>query len=179
MSGIPRFFHSLEFDEPFQKCLTCEGQLNEISNPYTITKVFRGPECVFEYAMCIPCRIKMAEKLSEDSRQHMKDFFDKNEHIHTRAERLADRENFAEWLEECATCRMPISKLEDYSTACMAFGDELIFDHFPLSVCSKCECEMQSKLSKSSREEWDRFVGANFEGPPADSIKPDGIPMLV
>ena len=179
MSEIPPPFHSLELDQLFQKCLTCDGDFHEISDPYTVTKVFRGPECVFEYAMCLPCRRKIASEFSAESRQNINNFFDQNAHLGTRSERLGESEDPAEWMNECATCRTPRHKLKDYSLACMGFGDTMVFDPFPMMVCSDCEHEIQSKLSKSTRDQWDKFILDNFEGPPADALKPDGIPVLV
>jgi len=179
MSEIPPSFHSLEHDEPFGRCLTCERDFQEIDDPYTVTKVFKGPECVFEYAMCLPCRRKLAESFSKESQETMNAFFEDNEHLSSRSERLAESDGHREWLRECATCATPLSELKDYSMACMGFGDQMITDPFPMMVCGSCEKEMQSRLSKSTRDQWDKFIFDNFEGPPADSLKPDGVPMLV
>ncbi|MEJ6581686.1 MAG: hypothetical protein QNL33_12835 [Akkermansiaceae bacterium] len=179
MSDIPHLFHSLEHDEPFRKCLSCDGIFNEIAAPYTVTKVFRGPECVFEYAMCLPCRRKIAMEFSEESRQRITAFFEKNVHLEERSERLGESEQPADWTNECATCRTPVSKLKNYSLACMGFGETMVFDPFPMMVCSDCEQKIQSKISKSTRDQWDKFILDHFEGPPADALKPDGIPVLV
>jgi uncharacterized protein YlaI len=179
VSDIPRLFHSLEHDEPFKKCLTCDGDFNEISDPYTVTKVYRGPECVFEYAMCLPCRRKIALEFSEESRQRINDFFEKNQDLKNRSERIGESQHLSDWMNECATCRTPVSKLKDYSVACMGFGQSMVYDPFPMMVCSDCEQEIHAKLSKSTRGHWDKFILDNFEGPPADALKPGGIPVLV
>jgi len=179
MSKIPDIFHSLEHEKPFRKCLTCDANFHEISDPYTVTKVFRGPECVFEYAMCLPCRQKMADEFSEESRSRINNFFDRNKHIHARSERLADSDRTEDWIQECATCGKPLEELTNYSIACMGFGDTMVFDPFPMMVCSECEEDIQEKLSKTTRDQWDKFILDNFEGPPADALKPDGVPILV
>ena len=179
MSDVPPLFHSLEHDEPFHKCLTCEGDFQEIPDPYTVTKVFRGPECVFEYAMCLPCRRKMAQSFSQESRDRINAFFEQNTHLNTRSERIGGSDQIDDWMAECATCRTPISEAKDYSLACMGFGNDMVFDPFPMMVCSDCEQKIQSQLSKSTRDQWDKFILDNFEGPPADALKPDGVPILV
>lgn len=179
MSEIPPNFHSLEHDAPFRTCLTCEQDFEEIDAPYTVTKVFKGPECVFEYAMCLPCRQKLAESFSKESQQTMNAFFEENPYLSRRSERFGETEEPGEWIQECATCGTPLDQLKDYSMACMGFGDQMVIDPFPMMVCSDCEQKIQSRLSKTTRDQWDKFIFDNFEGPPADSLRPDGVPILV
>ncbi|MGD1979788.1 MAG: hypothetical protein PVJ98_10365 [Akkermansiaceae bacterium] len=179
MSEIPPLFHSLEHDGPFRRCLTCGKDFREIDEPYNITKVFRGTECVFEYAICQSCRLEQLESFSEESRQTMEDFFEENEHLQSREERLEGNENYEDRIKECATCGTSLDELKEYSLGCVAFDDHMVVGHFPMMICAKCESELQSRLSKSTRDQWDRFISENFDGPPADALKPDGVPMLV
>jgi hypothetical protein len=179
MSDIPPFFHSLEHDAPFKTCLTCERDFQEIDDPFTVSKVFKGPECVFEYAMCLPCRRKMAESFSKESRKRINAFFENNPHLQSRTEDIGGSQDHHDWTRHCATCKTPLSEIRDYSVACMGFGEDMVFDPFPMMVCSNCENEVQNRLSKSTRDQWDKFILDHFEGPPADALKPDGIPILV
>lgn len=179
MCEIPPRLHSFEHDEPFKTCLTCEQKFTEIDHPYTITKVLQGTECVFEYAMCLPCRHSMMLSFSEESRQTMNDFFEQNPHVEARTEKLQGNQNFDDWIQNCATCDVPLSETKNYNLGCMAFDSELLFDPGPMMVCSTCEQKMQKSLSKSTRQEWDKFILDNFDGPPADALKPDGVPILV
>lgn len=179
MSEIPPTFHSLEHDAPFRTCLTCEQDFEELEVPYTVTKVFKGPECVFEYAMCLPCRKKLAETFSQESQETMNAFFEQNPYLTKRSERLGESTDPERWTRECATCAKPLEELEDYSMACMGFGMEMVYDPFPMMVCSQCEQTIQSRLSKTTRDQWDKFILDNFDGPPADALKPDGVPILV
>jgi len=48
-----------------------------------------------------------------------------------------------------------------------------------MMICSNCEEKVQERLSKSTRDQWDKFIFDRFEGPPADALKPDGVPILV
>ncbi len=179
MVEIPPFFHSFEHDAPFQTCLTCERVFHEISDPYTVTKVFKGPECVFEYAMCLPCRQDMAASFSEDSRRRISEFFESSSHLKTRSQELGNSQDYQDWTKHCATCRLPSSEIIDYSIACMGLGHTMIYDPFPMMICSDCEQKVQERLSKSTRDQWDKFIFDHFEGPPADALKPDGVPILV
>ncbi len=179
MGDIPPFFHSFEHDEPFHTCLTCEQAFHKIDAPYTVTKVFKGPECVFEYGMCLPCRKNMADSFSEESRQRITAFFEGSPNLALRSEEIGHSQNHEDWIKNCATCRTPLTEVIDYSVACMGFGSNMIFDPFPMMVCSDCEQKVQEHLSKSTREQWDKFILDNFDGPPADALKPDGVPILV
>ena len=37
----------------------------------------------------------------------------------------------------------------------------------------------QKLLSKATQDQWNKFILDNFEGPPADALKPDKVPVLV
>lgn len=179
MGDIPPFFHSFEHDEPFKECLTCDQAFQEIDAPYTVSKVYKGPECVFEYAMCLPCRRKMADSFSEESRKRINAFFEDNKHLANRTEQLGESRVYTDWTRQCATCQIPLTEIINYSVACMGFGESMVYDPFPMMICSDCEQKVQERLSKSTRDQWDKFILDNFEGPPADALKPDGIPILV
>jgi len=128
--------------------------------------------------MCLPCRHKIASEFSEESRKSIQSFFDKKAAFHDRSERIGESEHHTDWMNECATCQTPVHQIKDYSIACMGLGETMVYDPFPMMVCSKCEQEAQSQISKSTRDQWDKFIRDNFEGPPADALKPDGVPIL-
>ncbi len=179
MSEIPPTFHSFEHDGPFEECLACNKRLDQIDDPYVIAKVFRGPECVLEYAICHPCRENVAKTFSEQSQQTMADFFEKRHHFFDRLERLDGNQNHKDWLTECASCQTPATEIDNYSIASMAFGSHLVFGPFPLLICEQCDRLLHKNLSKSTKDQWDKFILDHFDGPPADALKPDGVPMLV
>jgi len=179
MSEFPRIFHSVEFDGPFQRCLNCESKFDELAVPHIISKAFRGPECVFEYALCQNCHGEMVESFSEESRFNLETFFHANVDLDARSEQLAENEHHTDWLKECLTCQTPVQDLKEYSIAALAFGDQMVFDPFPRMMCGGCEFKMQEQISVSTRDQWDRFVRNHFEGPPAEALTPDGrIPVL-
>ncbi len=180
MSEVPPIFHSLEKDEPFSHCISCEQVLNELSVPYTVSKVFKGPECVFEYAICQTCRLEMSQSFSPESRQKIDTFFNNQVNLADRTLALEGSEHHTDWMQSCLTCRTPAHEIKDYSMACMAFSNTLVFDPFPMMVCSACEQKIQKQLSKATRDSWDKFIANHFEGPPADALQPSGgVPVLV
>lgn len=179
MSEVPRIFHSFEFEGPFQRCLNCEENLDELAVPHMIQKSYLGPECIFEYAICMSCHGEMVESFSEESRLSLQTFMDSRVDHNARSERLAENEHHTDWLNECLTCQTPVQELRDYSIAALAFGDQMVFDPFPRMMCGVCEFKIQEQISISSRDQWDRFIRNNFEGPPAEALTPDGrIPVL-
>ncbi|MDB4294916.1 hypothetical protein N9085_01005 [Akkermansiaceae bacterium] len=179
MSDVPRIFHSVEFDGPFSKCLNCEGKFDEMAVPHIISKTFRGPECIFEYCLCQSCHLEMVQSFSEESRQNLESFHNESVDLEKRSDELAESEHHTDWLKTCLTCQTPVQQLKDYSIAALVFDSGMIFDPFPRMMCGICEMKMQEKLSAETRDQWDRFVRDNFEGPPAEALTPDGrIPVL-
>lgn len=172
MSRIPHLFHSLEHDEPFQTCLACERHFLDIAEPYSITKAYRGAECVFEYALCQSCRQEVSSEFSPASRETIERFFEKRVDLPARAEKIGSVQNHAPWLAHCLTCQSPLEQLQEYVIAAMARGNEMLYSPYPMMVCGSCEKMIQSSLSKSTRERWDGFIRDHFPGPPADALDP-------
>ena len=55
----------------------------------------------------------------------------------------------------------------------------MVFDPYPILVCDSCVEKNQKLLSKATKDQWNNFILDNFEGPPADALKPDKVPVLV
>lgn len=179
MSEIPKIFHSLEFGGPFESCLTCERQFDKLDEPYTINKVFQGPECVFEFAICQACREETMKSFSEESQRRLREIAEKNLILQRRSERFADSEDYKEWTSECAHCGTPASKIKNFTTECLGFGGYMVYDPYPVLVCDSCIDENQKLLSKATRDQWSKFILDNFDGPPAEALKPDSVPVLI
>lgn len=177
---LPDRFHSFETQEPFVTCLTCDQNLNTLEAPYTVSKIFRRGECVMEYAMCMPCRQGVARDFSEESQRTLEAFFDDKVNLAQRSLALEENESLEDWTKSCLVCKSLQNEETGYSLAAMAYRDTMIFDPFPMMVCGNCEEEIQGKLSKTTRERWNRFVGENFPGPPATADTPTGgVPVLI
>ena len=179
MSEIPPNFHSLEHDGPFETCLTCERRFDDLDEPYIINKAFRGPECVFEFAICQTCKEETMESFSEESRKRLREMAENNSILQKRSERFAESQDYKKWISECAHCGTPASEIKNFTTECLGFGDYMVYDPYPVLICDSCIEENQKVLSKATRDQWSKFILDNFEGPPADALKPDGVPVLV
>ena len=84
---IPKAFHSLELDGPFQTCLQCGGDLLT-ADRYMIERVFKGTEPIVEYAMCSYCVDDASSELSAESLRNVREHFLRNLDVHARVERL-------------------------------------------------------------------------------------------
>ena len=179
MSEIPKIFHSLEHDRPFKSCHTCDRRFEKIDEPYIINKVFQGAECVFEFAICQTCREDTIESFSEESKTRLRKMAGENPILQKRSERFTESEDHEEWTSECAHCGTPASEIKNFTTECLGFGGYMVFDPYPILVCDSCVEENQKLLSKATQDQWNKFILDNFEGPPADALKPDKVPVLV
>lgn len=178
--ALPPIFNSFETDEPFSSCLTCDRALADLDVPHTVSKIYKGAEVVMEYAMCHPCRMSLSEDFSEESRTAIHNFFNQHVRLTERSLALEGSESHTDWMRSCLTCGTIASEVSDYSIAALAFGEQMLFDPFPMMVCSHCEQTIQKQLSKETRDRWDRFIGENFDTPPSGALQPDGgVPVLI
>jgi len=173
-------FYSHETGEPFQSCIACGLPLDDPEVPYLVAKSFRGPECIFEYAICDLCRSTMAREFSEESRQRLAEFFQQRVNIGQRSALLTLGPVADPWIAACAACGTPRQDAASFSLGAVFLANEMIFDPYPLCLCGKCEEDIQNLISKKTRDIWDDFVETHFEGPPAHllDLPAGGKPVL-
>ena len=157
-SDIPREFHSEYEERPFQSCTRCGEMLEEIAEGYQLFKLYRGGEAVYEYALCHPCHAGVVKQFSDESKERLAEF---HEHRVTL--------NLGRW--KCAVCGNARGEdgEEEFSLTAACQARRLIHE---LMVCGGCRREMQSLLSRETREVWDRFVDENFPGVPEGTTSP-------
>jgi len=162
---IPQILHS-EYEEcPFSGCTMCGEALRDVDEGFQISKVFRRGECVFEYALCMPCRDRMAEDFSEDSVAAMEKFHEENIEA-------------GHGLEECACCHRESKEWPqaEYSLVAACLHDALLDG---IMVCIDCTEAMQGLLSKQTKDRRDRFIEENFPCAPDETAPvPSGVGML-
>jgi len=151
---IPQELHSFYEDRPFRICTRCGEGLQDFKNGYRVSKIYKGDEVIFEYALCTPCLHNIMEESSEESRQRLYDF---------QTSRLRQVAGF----DECALCdRMEeASQIAEYGLVGICLGEAIVEAN---KICGLCMEEMSELVSKKTRESWDRFVEENFPGVPAD-----------
>ena len=151
---IPLELYSFYEDRPFHTCTRCGEGLYDFKNGYRVSKVYKGDEVIFEYALCVPCLHNMMEESSEESRQRLYDY---------QMSRLREVSGF----DECALCdrENESSQPLEYGLVGICLGEAIVEAN---KICGLCMEEMSELVSKKTRESWDRFVEENFPGVPAD-----------
>lgn len=151
---IPEELFSFYEDRPFKICTRCGEGLADFSEGYRVSKVYRGEEVIFEYALCLPCLRNMFEESSEESKEALMKF-------------QMERFRFVSGFDECALCDNTRDALPtmEYGLVGICVGDGLAESNL---ICGGCMEAMSECVSEETRKGWDRFVEDNFPGVPAD-----------
>ena len=181
--ALPPRFHSEETGEPFESCIECSLPLGATGDGYIIQKCTNGRETIFEFALCMTCGESLHESYSEKSRRAIEGFFQDHIDIEKRYDDtwLLDLPELADhFLQHCLTCGDAPKPGDPVTHAAVCEGSEMLVGHSPICLCSKCEAALNELVSKETRDEWDKFIGRNFDLPPSDALNPDtGKPVLV
>jgi len=180
-------------DAPFTSCIQCTVALGEPDTWFSIQKLIVAEEVVFEAALCGQCSCQLGEEISEDSASAGQEFMQSSPEVERRMQSFLDwlenpvdetaiaegRPNPTylrireERLNHCGFCSQPRSSCHRYSLNITCSQMDVAVDApmafspgGPLLTCSDCEREMNERLSKTTRDVWDRFVERNFDGPP-------------
>ena len=98
---------SEETGEPFSHCLCCKLPLVEIAEPWLVNKEFARGECVLEYAICQPCRDRVTEELSEESKAAVRGFLEREIDWDARMREFMLSHDSTERFGACIACRKP------------------------------------------------------------------------
>lgn len=173
---IPRIFYSVEHDGVFQHCSVCGSYLLDEEVSYFIEKAYRGPEVVFEYAMCSGCRDSMETELSMESMVNIGNYFIEHVNMNYREELLEQFDNnIKPWLDECVFTDIKRSECKDYQICAECQGPNLMVSFLPLIISSTAIDEIQNLMSKKTKDSFDRFVRDTLN-PPVDF---KDIPVLI
>ena len=124
-------FHSYETGEAFTECCDCGCNLHDV-DIYIINQSFAANECIFECAMCLQCRERMNEQLSENSRVAMFDFMHDHADMESRQNRLSNNSATEAYIENCIICDDCEGKIAaSISDETRKFWDDYIAEHFP------------------------------------------------
>jgi len=151
---IPEVLHSFYEERPFLTCTRCGESLAEFEDGYRISKNFKRGEVVIEYALCMPCLMRMLEEASEESKASLAKFHE---------ERQRDVSGF----DDCAFCEKTRSDArdEEFGIAGVCQSDRLVDSAM---VCIDCMEAMHAVLSEETTRTWRRFREENFPGVPSD-----------
>ena len=166
---IPTTFHAL-YDGPFQHCIDCECSLITSDKQYIVERIFRGSEPILEYALCEDCHQKILQELSRESLEAIEAFFVERMDYPRRAA-LANPDPDAaldEWIGHCCVSLEPAVNCHEHQIVALCQGDQMVLGpSSPMMISGAVVEEVAEKLSRSTRDQLDDFVGTHF-GMPSD-----------
>ncbi|MBX3743421.1 MAG: hypothetical protein KF712_20720 [Akkermansiaceae bacterium] len=167
MRSISQWLRCEESGGPFTHCVRCRLPLREIAAPWLVNKDYHREECVLEYAICQPCRDVMSAEFSEESKESVRNFLEKEVDWEERQKEFMLMHDDAERLEACISCRKGRGECEGFSISSLFdAGGNLVTGPLPLLVCNGCVGRIMAGVSPESREVWRRFIADHFDGPP-------------
>jgi hypothetical protein len=173
---MDQWLASEETGEAFSHCLCCRFPLVEIAEPWLVNKEFRRGECVMEYAICQPCRDHVTDQLSEESKESVRGFLEREIDWESRMQEFMLSHVLTARLETCVACGTRREELDGYGiSALFDSSGSLVTGPLPLLICQPCIGRMTESLSEESRGVWRKFLADHFAGPPRDS----GFPGLL
>lgn len=176
MRTMDEWLASEETGEAFSHCLCCKFPLVEVAEPWLVNKEFLHGECVLEYAICQPCRDQVTDRLSEESKESVRGFLEKEIDWEARMREFMLSHELTDRFEACIACRTPRGQMEGFGiSALFDSGGSLVTGPLPLLICQPCIGRMTASMSDQSRGVWRKFLEENFSGPHSDS----GFPGLL
>jgi hypothetical protein len=155
---IPSCFYSTELGTPFKTCTMCSAALINNETNYFIEKYYRNHNVAFEYAICEHCKNSMSEGISNESLHNMSQYFIENIDILSRIQLLENFDNsIVPWLEKCVFKDIQRSECSEYQLAAQCRGDQLIVSFLPFMVSIQATEEIQTIISRETKENFDRF----------------------
>ncbi|MFK7736554.1 MAG: hypothetical protein AB8B50_11015 [Pirellulaceae bacterium] len=122
-----------------------------------------------EMAICMDCRSKIAEELSEDSMKRMQAFVEERFDMDLRYETTSqwDASELDRWTSECVFLKTPLEECKNFQVAAMCKGNMMSIDILPLMISEAATEEMQKLMSKKTRERLGEMV-QDFFGQPSE-----------
>lgn len=166
---IPKQFHSLYHEGMFSNCVDCNRELLSGECLYWIERVFRGTEPICEMAMCMDCREKLSQDLSEDSLMRINAYVEERFDMEARFEASLDwpDDDVSRWLDHCVFNKKPAKECRNYQVAGLCMGENLSLDMLPIMVSEEAVEEMQKLMSKKTRDRLGDMV-QDFFGMPSE-----------
>jgi hypothetical protein len=163
---LPEEFYSDETNAPFTRCTVCDSDLIDSGVPYSIEKAIKvlasGDEVtLYEMAICLPCSHKMNERVSEESRKVMEEFFAEMQMEKKQWELMINNlhadPSEKSWLKQCLISGKLKSEFTEYNMVAQMMGSRMMPGMQPFVIDSKAMEGLQDKLSAETKEEFDDF----------------------
>ena len=171
---VPEIFHSEETRKPFDRCIDCGRFLLDDGTQYMIEKAFRSykgfdaRDTVFEYALCLECRERLAETLSSESKARIEAYFANHTDLVRRREDLirGERLTVEAWLERCVVSGEPIREMEEFQILCQCDGPDMLFGYVPYAIGGAAIDEVVNLLSNATIDQLNGFSDEHLGIPP-------------
>lgn len=168
---IPEKFHNSLSENPFEHCKMCERELLESNSDYVIEKAYRrfkdekAEELLFEVAICMKCANSMRTKLSKESLSSIQNFF-----FQKSMERRQAMDEMEELLQDplsqCLLNGKALEEMDEYQIYAHCSGYNISTGGGYYMLSDTMIEEIQSLLSKETRDELERFTDENLGLPP-------------
>ncbi len=142
---------------------------------------YSAKDVIFEYAICIPCAMKMRNELSSETLSRIDQYMAKNIDLSSRKHLMEQEEiDIENWLSNCLITGQPKDKLEEYQLYAHCCGDKMVCSEMPYMISGQVLYEVGELLSSKSRDELDGFKDEFFGLPPElkDLIGPKDVILL-
>jgi hypothetical protein len=146
---VPEIFWSFETGKPMDRCKICDTDLMEPGTNYLIEKAFKSGETIFEHALCLNCYTECHESMSEDSRQHIRDYFSERVNVEDRQKQCMEQHstNHEKWIAHCMVKGFPVREVEEYQLYGFCIDKDLVFSGAPYVLCGEVIEEILELLS--------------------------------
>lgn len=178
---IPQKFHSLYHEGPFTRCVDCNRDLHADDCTYSIERVFRGTEPICEMAICLACRDRIVEELSQESLMRINAFVDERFDVDMRYQATQSwaGNDLDKWLDHCALLKIPATECKEYQIAALCRGKLMSIDVLPIMISGQAAEEMQRLMSKKTRDRLGEMVQEFFGMPSEFADGPDSYSPMI
>lgn len=165
---IPETFHSFQHEGLFERCLVCDRAILEDNCFYLIEKAYREREVLFEYAICIDCRMKLQEEISRKSQERVAQYFGEHVDLVERQKHLKAHAptQLEAWTDGCVITGKSKADAREFQLLTLCQGEEMLYGYLPYMICGEAMRGISSVLSKKTRERLDDFVDKYLGLPP-------------
>lgn len=171
---IPPCFYSFQEEGLFKRCIECDRNLLEEKCEYVIEKAIRNypdfntSDVIFDYAICMDCARKIHNKLSKESIENIRNFFNQKLDVNERSRKIAEAKgNVDELISDCMISHREAKISSEYQIFAHCVGDKINLQNPPYMLSSEVLEELSEILSVKTREELDGFFNRHFSPDPS------------
>lgn len=165
---IPETFHSFQHEGLFEHCLVCNRYLLDSGTMYLVEKAFKHKEVLFEYAICVGCRMKLQEEISKPSQRAVEHYFGEHVDLVQRRQHLHDHAHgdLDAWIGRCVITDKPQDVAREFQVLTLCDGREMVYGYLPYMICGEAMRGISGVLSKQTKDRLDDFVDEYLGLPP-------------